>query len=179
MNRTVVAGVALLCIMGFAVTCMASEACDALFKGTNPKLSKQDKQQICDKLGFTFSNNNEFVDETCGDMSPQVEVVDLNGDGVMEVFVNYGNTCTSGNTGRSTSLFIKNAAGRYAENLAFPAIDYKRLPTKNKGFPDLTFGGPGFCHGVWQWTGTKYDYKCSYEEEPGACIRKGVEKVCK
>ena len=122
-------GTVFICILGFAATCMASESCEMLFKGASSKLSKQDKQQICDKLGFSFSKNKEFVDETCGDLSPEVEVVDLNGDGVMEVFVNYGNSCTSGNTGRSITLFIKDAAGRYAENLGFPAIDYKRLPT--------------------------------------------------
>jgi hypothetical protein len=179
MNRTIVAGFAFIIIVGFAFACIASETYEILFKGLDSNLSKQDKQQIYDLLGFTFSKDNKFVDEICGDMSPEVEVVDLNGDGIMEVFVMYGNACMSGYTGRSISLFVKNSAGRYAENFYFPAINYKRLLTKNKDFPDLTFGGPGFCHGVWQWTGSKYDYKCSYEEDPGACIRKGVEKLCK
>lgn len=179
MNKIVLFSAALMIIVGFGIACLALEPCEEFFKSVSPKLSKRDKQQICKKLGFTYSKNKKFVDETCGDVSPEIEVVDLNGDGVMEVFVNYGNTCTSGNTGRSISLFIKDKAGLYSENLGFPAIDYTRLPTKKKDYPDLMFGGPGFCHGVWRWSGVKYEYKCSIEEEPGACNRKGVKKVCK
>jgi hypothetical protein len=179
MNRVVMVSVALACLLGFAASSMASESCEILFKGTVSKLSKQGKQQICDKLGFSFSRKKGFFVETCGNVSPEVKVVDLNGDGVMEVFVNYGNICTSGNTGRTIILFIKNSAGEYVENLGFPAMNYKIRPARNRGFPDLSFGGPGFCHGVWQWNGTKYVYKCSYEEEPGACERKGVQRICK
>jgi hypothetical protein len=170
-----------LLLMGaiFVNTGIAAEGYEILFKGTTSKLSKKEKQQIYKQLGFRLSRDKKLiVDGTCGDVSPRVEVVDLNGDGVDEVFVEWGNLCTSGNTGRSISLLIKDPAGQYAGNLGFPASSYEKLATKERGFPDLVFGGPGFCHGVWQWTGTKYDYKCSLEETPGGCASKGVATVC-
>lgn len=105
-------------------------------------------------------------------------MVDLNGDGVEEVFVSWGNTCTSGLAGRSISLFVKDRHGRFVENLGFPGSS-EILTSRNEGFPDLMIGGPGFCHGVWQWTGTKYGYKCSIEEEPEACSRKGIKTICR
>jgi hypothetical protein len=158
---------------------IAAEGYEILFKGTTSRLSKKEKQEIVKQLGFRLSRDKKrIVDGTCGDVSPKVEVTDLNGDGLDEVFVEWGNLCTSGNTGRSISLFIKDPAGQYAGNLGFPAFGYEKLATRNKGFPDLLFGGPGFCHGVWQWTGTKYDYKCSIEETPGGCAWKDVKTVC-
>lgn len=180
MNKGVSLGIALICVLALPVGCIAAEGYEILFKGTKSKLSKSEKQQIFDKLGFRLSDNRKFlIDDTCGeDVSPSVEVVDLNGDGVDEVFVNWGNTCTSGMAGRSVTLFIKNRSGQFIENLGFPGSSEK-LPSRNKGFPDLMIGGPGFCHSVWQWTGSKYEYKCSREEQPGGCAWKGVDTVCK
>jgi hypothetical protein len=179
MNRIFISGTALLFLLTLASSCMAAEGYEILFKGTNSKLSKKEKQQIFKKLDFELSKNKKsIVDSTCGDVSPSVEIIDLNGDGVEEVFVSWGNSCTSGMTGSSISLFIKDPSGQFIENLGFPAGAYHQLETKNKGFPDIELGGPGFCHGVWQWDGAKYVYKCSREEEPGGCDGKNVEKMC-
>ena len=180
MHRTVSLGVAFICLLTLSSTCIAVEGYEILFKGTASKLSQKEKQQIFKKLGFQLSKDKKFiVEDTCGaDVSPSIEIVDLNGDGVEEVFVNWGNTCTSGMAGQSITLFVKDRSGQFIENLGFPG-SYEKLATRNKGFPDLLISGPGFCHGVWQWSGAKYEYKCSREEEPGGCARKGVEKICK
>jgi hypothetical protein len=180
MHKIIAFGLVLLCVSAFDSAGMAAEGYEILFKGTTSKLSKQDKQRIFKKLGFRLSKNKKFiVDDTCGeDVSPSVEVVDLNGDGVEEVFVNWGNTCTSGMAGQSVTLFVKDRTGQFVENLGFPG-SYEKLATQNKGFPDILIGGPGFCFAVWQWNGTKYEYKCSREEEPGGCSRKGIKSICK
>lgn len=166
-------------------TCMwvsdgiAAEGYEILFKGVTSKLSLEEQQRIFEKLGFRLSDNGKFYTEYCDeDVSPEVEVIDLNGDGVPELFVHWGNPCTSGNAERSISLFIKNAFGHYVINLGFPAIAYRILATQNQGLPDLEFGGPGSCRGVWRWNGYKYEYKCSREEEPGGCTKKGVSTLC-
>jgi hypothetical protein len=158
---------------------IAAENYEILFKGVTSKLTLEEQQQIFEQLKFRISEHGKFFVEYCeDDVSPVVEVVDLNEDGVEEVFVYWGNPCTSGNSERSISLFVKDAVGQFAMNLGFPAITYRRLVTKNQGFPDLEFGGAGFCQGVWQWNGCKYDYKCSREQQPGDCIRKGVKTLC-
>lgn len=181
MYRIVSLRVAFIFLLTLSGTCIAAEGYEMLFKGTTSKLSKQEKQQIFKKLGFSLSKNKKFiVDDTCGDdVSPRVEIVDLNGDGAEEVFVNWGNDCTSGINGQSITLFVKDRSGLFSENLGFPASSYEKLTSKNMGFPDLIFGVPGFCSPIWQWTGAKYELKCSQEQEPGGCTRMGVEKICK
>lgn len=119
------------------------------------------------------------MDETCNqDVSPQVELADLNGDGEEEVFINWGNTCTSGAAGQTITLLIKDSKGQFIENLNIPG-QYEKLTTKTKGFQDLLIGSPGFCHGVWHWTGSKYGYNCSREEQPGACASAGIKTICR
>jgi hypothetical protein len=159
---------------------IAAQSYELLFKGVTSNLTLEDQQQIFEQLEFRMSADEKFFVEYCDkDVSPVVEVVDLNGDGVEEVFVYWGNFCTSGNTERSISLFVRNADGQYAMNFGFPANTYRRLATNNHGFPDIEFGMAGFCQGVWQWNGFKYEYKCSLEYEPGGCIRQGVKTLCK
>lgn len=180
MNKINTLWIASLCVLVSASACEAANDYEMLFESTTSKLSKQEKQQIFKKLGFRLSKNKKFIiDDTCGEnVSPSIEVVDLNGDGAEEVFVSWGNTCTSGMVGQSGTLFVKDPSGRYTENFGFPG-GYEKLPTKNKGFPDFLISGPGFCHGVWQWTGVKYEFKCGQEEQPGACAKKNVDKICK
>jgi hypothetical protein len=170
-----------LCIMAFSIPGMAAEGYDMLYKGTASKLSRQEKMDIFSQLGFRLSKDRKFIiDETCEeDVSPDVEVTDLNGDGIDEVFVIWGNTCTSGHTGQSITLLIKDRKGRFVKNIDVPGNNYDRLSQRNKGFPDLLIGGPGFCYDVWQWSGIKYEYKCSREDAPGACAQIDVTKVCK
>ncbi|KAF0145870.1 MAG: hypothetical protein FD156_548 [Nitrospirae bacterium] len=155
----------------FSSSAMATEGYELLFQGTTSKLTTTEKQQIFKVLGFHLSKDKKFItDETCGaDVSPNVKIDDLNGDGIEEVFVTWGNTCTSGQAGATVSLLIKGTSGKYIDNLGFPAIEYEKLSTKNKGFPDLKFGGPGFCHPVWRWVSNKYQHFRNEPEVKGGC----------
>jgi hypothetical protein len=170
-----------LCIMAFSKTGMAAEGYEILFKRTASKLSRQEKMDIFNQLGFRLSKERKFIiDDTCEEnVSPDVEVTDLNGDGIDEVFIIWGNTCTSGHTGQSITLFIKDRKGRFVKNLDVPGNSYNRLSQRNKGFPNLIIGGPGFCYAVWKWSGIKYEYKCSREDAPRACAQIDVTTVCK
>lgn len=92
MNRIIVFGAAILLLSAFGRVGMAAEGYEMLFKGTKSKLSKQEKHQVFKDLGFRLSKNKKvIVDDTCGEVSPSVEIVDLNGDGVEEIIVNWGN----------------------------------------------------------------------------------------
>jgi hypothetical protein len=179
MNRKKTLALVLLTACIWVHDGIAAEGYEILFKGVTSKLSLEEQQQILEQLESRLSDSGKFYVESCDeDVSPVVEVVDLNRDGVEEVLVYWGNPCTSGNAERSISLFIKDALGHYMMNLGFPANTYRMLATMNQGFPDLEFGGPGFCRGVWRWNGYKYEYKCSREEEQGGCTRQGVETLC-
>ena len=163
-----------------SVTFAGAEGYKVLFGNENGNLSAADKEEIFQILGYSVTPDGKgLTSKDCGEVSFEPRVVDLNGDGTPEVFVISGNTCTSGNTGVSIDLFVKGSDGKYRKQLGFPAIDYEVMKEQNKGYPDLMFGGPGFCHGVWRWDGAKYEYYCSRESQPGACGRKGVKNVCK
>ena len=64
----------------------------------------------------------------------------------------------SGYTGSSIWLFIRTPDGTYTPHLGFPAASYEILPEARGGFPDLKFGGPGFCQAVWRWDGADYRF---------------------
>lgn len=133
-------------------------------------ISEGDRRTIFDLLGYTVSADGTALEAMdCGTIYSQVEEVDLNGDGIVEVFVLAGNSCTSGMAGSTIVLFIKDAEGRYGSHLGFPAGGWTKLETANAGFPDLAIGGPGFCEGVWRWDGTTYQHDHNQPTEPGGC----------
>ncbi len=149
-----------------------------LFVDAASQLSEQDRRDIYHGLGVGLSvKSGTLVDELDNEISFTVELVDLNQDGVREVFVIGGNTLTSGRAGSSVWLFIKARNGRYVANLGFPASDYEILDAKSGAFPELKFGGPGFCNGVWGWNGNKYVFVRNEASIPGGCD--AVEKMHK
>jgi hypothetical protein len=163
-----------------AAAVVATDACSAqddvayraLFGDREQRLSPSEMQSIQTVMTMLFQlgdDGTRLVDSVCGDVEPAVEIVDLNDDGELEVFVAWGNACLSGSTGRSLSLFVKGPAGEYRHHLGFPALGYERLTQGVAGFPDLAFGGPGFCSAVWVWDGAGYRHECNRPDAPGGC----------
>ena len=141
-----------------------------LFKNRGEQLSPDDESSIFEQLDLKISGNGQkLVDSNCGEVELHVELVDLNKDKVPEVFVSGGNICTSGSTGASIWLFVKDSTGRYRANLAFPAAGYTILKTRYKGFPDLRFGGPSFCSGIWRWNDKEYQHWRNQPMAKGGC----------
>ena len=113
--------------------------------------------------------NGHYLNPDCGDLQPEIAPVDLNGDGIDEYFLRWGNTCTSGQAGRSLSLFIRNSDGHYADHFGFPAFSYKILARQESPYPDIEIGGPGFCFPVWRWDGVAYRFLCNRAQSPDGC----------
>lgn len=134
-------------------------------------ISEDDQRMIFEQLEFSVSADGsalEVVD--CGTIYVnEVQDVDLNEDGVVEVFVTAGNSCTSGMAGFTIHLFVKDAEGRYAPHLGFPGMLSRVLEASNLGFPDLAIGGPGFCEAVLRWDGATYRFDHNEATEPGGC----------
>lgn len=132
-----------------------------LFKSTESKLNNAERNLIFKRLGFVltgqldlpFALDKESLDYA---FTAGAFVTDMNLDGKEEIFVLYGNSYTSGMTGMSAVLFIKDGMGNYNANLGFQAM-VSILPTTNLGYPDLLIGGPGFEFPVWRWNGKQYD----------------------
>ncbi|HSU14619.1 hypothetical protein [Longimicrobium sp.] len=106
----------------------------------------------------------------CEDTEMSARLVDLNGDAVPEVHVEAQGTCVGGMAGGFNWVFIRSAAGAWRMNLNFNGGLYP-LPSHSQGFTDVLAGGPGFCHGVWRWTGQEYALLCVAGEGGQRCDR--------
>jgi len=139
-----------------------TEGAKKLFANTKSKLTTAEKNDIYKKTGFLLSaDKKQFIqDKDAADFpfDAFVFTTDLNKDGKEEVFVQFGNSFTSGHTGSSVLLYIKNKAGKYESNLGFPGVELEALATASQGYPDLLIGVPGFEFPVWRWNGKEYDY---------------------
>src|SRR5439155_1354378 len=83
-----------------------------------------EKNQVATALGFVLSNDKvqPFAQDADSKDYPFTAIVfptDMNKDGKEEIFVQFGNSYTSGNTETSISLFIKNTSGVYKNHLGF------------------------------------------------------------
>jgi hypothetical protein len=142
-----------------------------LFAAGHGDLNASERGQVFGATGLAVAPDGKgFVDGMCGQPADaSVEFRDMNADGKQEVLVIFGNSCTSGHTGSTALLFIRDAAGNLKANLGFPAASADPLPEKNQGYPDLLIGGPGFCFGVWRWNGATYDHLRNDPQMPGGC----------
>jgi hypothetical protein len=121
---------------------------------SSSSISAADTRAIYKAVGLTERAGKLF--NLCDEIvQPELEVVDLNSDGQPEVFVTVLGSCHAGAAGAELSLLMK-SKGRWKVNLGFPAAGYKLLTARNKGFPDIEIGGPGFCFPVWRWNGSQY-----------------------
>ena len=147
-----------------------SEGLTLLFDPDSTTIPEADQRAIFVALGYAVSADGTSLEAVdCGPIYARATEADLNGDGVVEVFVLGGNTCTSGMDGSTITLWIKDADGGYAMNLGFPAGGWSVLESANMGYPDLALGGAGFCEAVWRWDGASYQQHGTRETEPGGC----------
>ena len=181
----------LVCVLMCSVIALAqttnklSAVATELFKGVKSAATINEKNFIAQKTGFVLSGNKTqpFAQDKDSKEYPfgvTVLPTDLNKDGKEEIFINFGNSFTSGNTGSSIVLFIKNAAGVYEMNLGFPGMTPDVLATINKGYPDLVVGGPGFEFPIFRWNGKIYDnYKTMSDAVYGKTKKRSIEELNK
>ena len=156
-----------------------------LFKSMKTTTTIDEKNFIAKQVGFVLSGNKEqpFAQDKDSKEYPFTATVlptDLNKDGKEEVFISFGNTYTSGNTGSSIVLFIKNTKNIYEMNLGFPGMTPDVLTTINKSYPDLVVGGPGFEFPVFRWNGKIYDnYKTISDSVYGKTKMTSAEALSK
>jgi len=148
------------------------------------KLSPTDEDAAFQTAGYKFIDEQWISDCYDPDMpssSPgTIELVrDLNGDGSPEAVIIDSGTSCHGNTGVGFSIVSEQTNGVWKLILSKSGIPRLLETNGVHGWPDIEIGGPGFCHGVWQWEGTNYMYKCSHEEKPEGCSRNGVKSICK
>ncbi|MBX3024595.1 hypothetical protein KF840_06770 [bacterium] len=172
--RLLVSGLLVLGLFAGAAAADDTAGVALLFAKNPGTLSAGDRLAIYRKLDLKVAKDGKsLVDDACGqEVSSEVEVKDLDGDGVDEVLITYGNTCLSGMAGTSVIMFIKDKSGRYQSQLGFPGVIAEVRPAKGgKGYPDLLIGGPGFCFPLWHWNGKAYVHLRDEPQSAGGCDR--------
>ena len=113
------------------------------------------------------ATKGSYFDKGCKEkLDYEAEVIDLNRDGQPEVFTSVHGTCMGGMTGVFLNLYIRDKTGKWRPQFGFPGM-YSVLKTKNKGYPDIEIGGPGFCFPVWRWNGGQYKlHRHEYDGKP-------------
>jgi len=181
---------------GLAVdpNCLEPETDDGyrlLFREVTASLPEKDQKAIYAALASGLAEDGEsFMDLDCVDVSLRhakatgakyppstsncramysVTMVDLNGDGVSEVFVKGGSSYKSRRLDSSIWLFVKDGGGSYTPHFGFPATEYRILRSKNKGFSDIRFVGDSFCEPIWRWDGKAYSHYKNVPTRKGAC----------
>lgn len=149
----------------------SATATKLLFRNIKTTLTAAEKSQLFNKTGFTLTKDSKqfaFSDDP-GSLEFPFDVTilpaDLNNDGKEELFLIFGNSYTSGNTGSNVLLFIKDKQGNYQSNFGFSGTTPLIMPTKNLGFPDLLIGGPGLEFPVWRWNGKEYVFNRKITEK--------------
>lgn len=145
MNKKRVISIAALACLSFANSAQGRDAA---------KLPPAEMTVVYEAAGLT-ERGGKVLDSCDQPVTPEVNAVDLNGDGQHEVFVQVESPCF-GAAGGQLSLLVKNKQGRWHDNFGFPAGGYKILRAKTQGYPDIEIGGPGTCAPVWRWNGKAY-----------------------
>lgn len=137
----------------------AGRGVDLLFKGTKSKLTDAQKQSIFKQTRFEVFDEESFTNEATFEtsFSAGVCMVDLNFDGIEEVFIAYGNHQTSGMVSHSLMIFRKaTAQADYKLDVDEPGIGAEVLYINGKSFPNLMLYGTSDHYKVITWDGSKY-----------------------
>lgn len=146
-----------------------SAGASLLFQNTKSKLTNNEKENIFKQSGFLLSaDKKQFIADKDGADYPFdafIYPTDLNKDGKEEVFILFGNTYTSGNTGSSIMVFIKNSNNQYSMQLGFPGTLPDVVTNASATYPDLVIGGPAFDFPIWKWKVNEYVFSKKISEK--------------
>lgn len=133
------------------------EGARILFLQSGSKLTPAQKNTLFRKLGLQVAADKKGFRMDGFDVGAKAYPVDLNKDGMEEVFV-IMDGLLFGNTGEGVALFIRNSAGEYALQEEVAGGIAVILDTKSNGFPELVIAGPGFEFPLYRWNGKSYTH---------------------
>ena len=157
-----------------------------LFKKIKTRLTVAEKNHLFEQLSIKWSKSKkQFVDnDDEAEAAPYVKVdffpVDINKDGVEEVFIVLTNAALFEKVGAEIIFFAKDSDGSYQKNTEFPAEDMVPLSRKHLGYPDMLLSSDGPQFIIWRWNGKIYKFfqKVGGQQLPDS-PNKGLEETSK
>jgi hypothetical protein len=162
-----------------AAKTVLSEGAKVIFKNVKSKTTEAEKNFIYQKLQVKLTKDKKSFTLEGQPVDVQVFPVDLNSDGVEEVFVTLASGFLFGNTGQTVLLFMKDKAGKFQQQTEIAGGIAMILNTKNQGYPDIAVGGPGFEHPSFRWNGKDYRYHKAVKDESLATTSTSLEVFSK
>lgn len=141
-----------------------TEGTRMLFGDSQSKLTPAEKNSIFRQLGLGVKPDKKGFRMDGFDVGAKAYPVDLNKDGVEEVFV-IMDGLLFGNTGEGVALFIRNTAHQYEQQDEVAGGIAVILDTQSGGYPDLVIAGPGFEFPKYRWNGKSYVYVGTISDE--------------
>ncbi|SUX29453.1 hypothetical protein [Chromobacterium vaccinii] len=138
------------------------------------ELSAADLKDVLAAVNAAFVVKDQqtwgFVTPECAKPFPlSAEVVKGYEDNRNMLWLQGGNSCTSGNTEHSIWLFIRGEDGHLRANLGLPAKQATVTDDATDGYHDIRLSGNGFCEAVWRWNGSQYAHLKNIATQPGGC----------
>lgn len=153
-----------------------ANANEALFND-NTKLSDADLKDILGAINATYVVKDQktwgFVTPQCHTPFPLNATIpdDAKADQKF-IWIEGGDSCTSGNTENSVWLFIRGEDGHLRSNLGVPAKKIIVTEEHHDGYNDIRLSGNGFCEAIWRWDGNQYQHLKNIATQPGGCDSK-------
>lgn len=153
-----------------------SKGAALLFKEVSSKSTNAEKNKLYELANFEIADNGTqfyFKGDTDGAQFPfdaSVYPLDINNDGLEDMGLVFGNTYTSGASGNSSLIYIKNQNNGYDTNFGDPG-SLVFMPSSHAGYPDTMIQGPGFEYAVWIWNGKEYVFKSNISDEASSKLK--------
>lgn len=125
-----------------------------------PDLSPADRTAVFKAAGFKQKGSEwrrcEEDPPTMSSTPGNIEVADLNGDGLPEAWVTESSTFCYGNTAQMVVLLTKEKSGTWRKLIDEVGVSMVEKGV-HQGWPDVTVGGPGFGRPpLFRWNGKGY-----------------------
>ena len=153
-----------------------TNANEALFGSGGRSLSEADLKEVMSQLDARFvsrDDNAGFVGKSCD--TPYSLSGEFKRDGEQEqLWVSGGDTCTSGATGNSIWVFVRDEGGHLRANLGVPAAEARTISEQSAGVHDLRLSGAGYCDSQWRWNGKEFAHLKNIATQPSGCDKAGA-----
>jgi hypothetical protein len=130
-----------------------------LFRDVKTTLSIDEKNQITEMCKLTMSKDRKkfiLADDPQSEYTTEVYSLDLNKDGIEEVYVAELSTFF-GPAATAFTIFTKYLTGNYHEVISVSG-DPRIVSTTTSGFANIIVGGPGFEFPIWKFNGKTYAF---------------------
>lgn len=134
-------------------------------------LGEADRRALFQAAGLVPQGEGWGLADCAGDLRPEVELHDLDGDGRSEAALFLvASRCLPQHPGGSVGVYARSADGGWRPILARdPGVELVPQPGRTEGWRDLGLATSGGCMPLYRWDGQQYRRHAQKTLQPGGC----------